>query len=80
MTVHLNIPDELKALAEARARESGQTLEDYLASLIRADTEQDVSEELERELLEGLNSGPAVEVTPEFWADLKRRGEGRQGR
>lgn len=30
-------------------------------------------EELERKLLEGLNSGPAIPVTPEFWADLRKR-------
>lgn len=75
----LNLPDDLKALAEARARESGQSLDAYLASLIRADAEQDVSEELEQALLEGLAS-PSVEVTPQFWADLKRRGQDRARR
>jgi hypothetical protein len=30
-------------------------------------------QELEKLLLEGLNSGPPVPVTPEFWADLRRR-------
>jgi hypothetical protein len=34
-------------------------------------------EELEAKLLEGLNSGPPIRVTPEFWADLRRRVEER---
>lgn len=29
--------------------------------------------ELERLLLEGVNSGPAIEATPRFWADLRAR-------
>ena len=48
---------------------------------IRSDNEQASSlpnsyrteEELEQLLLDGLNSGPAIEVTPEYWAETKRR-------
>lgn len=73
-TLHLNVPDEVKALAEARAAESGYTrVEDYVTSLVRADATQDLSEEMEQAVLDGLNSGPAVDVTPRFWTDLKAR-------
>ena len=71
MTLHLNVPDDLKALAETRARETGQSLDAYLASLIRADTEQDVSDELQSELLDALKT-PAREFTAADW-NAKRR-------
>lgn len=29
--------------------------------------------ELERLLLEGMSSGPAIEATPQFWADLRAK-------
>jgi hypothetical protein len=74
MTIQLNLSDELKTLAESRAKEAGHhSLDSYLASLIRADVEQDVSAELEGALLAGLDSGPALDVTAQFWADLKQR-------
>ena len=31
MTLQLNLPDDLKTVAETRARESGMPLDDYLA-------------------------------------------------
>jgi antitoxin ParD1/3/4 len=34
-------------------------------------------EELEAKLLEGLDSGPPIPVTPEFWSDLQKRVEER---
>jgi plasmid stability protein len=70
----LNIPDELRAAAEARAAESGHSsLDEYLAALIRADSESDLSDELEQHLLAGLESGPAAELPADFWHQLKRR-------
>jgi len=78
MTLHLNLPDDLKSLAESRARESGHSsLDAYLVSLIRADADQDISAELEAQLIEGIESGPPVEATPQYWADLKRRAQER---
>jgi antitoxin ParD1/3/4 len=34
-------------------------------------------EDLEAKILEGLNSGPPIRVTPEFWTNLRRRAEDR---
>jgi hypothetical protein len=30
-------------------------------------------ESLETQMIEAINSGPAIEVTPEFWQELKAR-------
>jgi hypothetical protein len=42
-------------------------------ALIRTAQRQAAREELERKLIEGLESGPAAEVTPESWARKKAR-------
>jgi len=75
MTVlQVSLPDEVKSAAEARAAAAGyRSIDAYIASLILADDLLPISAELESELLKGLNSGPAVEVTAAFLTDLKQR-------
>ena len=76
------------------AEDGHATVEAYVEALIREDLARGQAtapdpdapahlsfrnqEELEALLLEGLQSGPAVEATPEFWEDLKRRALGRR--
>jgi antitoxin ParD1/3/4 len=78
-TFQLSLPDRLKAAAEAQAAAAGcSSVDDYIACLIEADELPPISNELEAQLLNGLDSGPAVPITPEFIADLKRRSRGTQ--
>ena len=71
----VQIPDELRARAEARAVEAGHSsLDAYLESLLRADLAAPgvEDEDLEQLLLARLYSGPGVEVTPEFVEQFKQ--------
>ena len=69
----LNLSDEDRRRAMARAAELGySTVEDYLLSLIHADTELPVSQELEDELLKSLQS-PGREFSPAVWEEKRRR-------
>ncbi len=71
-TLQLNLPEQIKTAAEQRAAAGGYTsVDSYIASLIEADKIAPISDALEAELIKGLNSGPAVEITPELLADLK---------
>jgi antitoxin ParD1/3/4 len=73
-TLQLSLPDSLKAAAEAQAAAAGySSVDDYIASLIEADEPLPMTHELETEILRGLDSGPAMEITPELIADVKRR-------
>ena len=73
-SLQLNLPDRLKVAAERRAASAGYgSVDEYIASLIEADHVAPISDELEAEIIKGLESGPAVEITPTFLADLKRR-------
>jgi antitoxin ParD1/3/4 len=50
----------------------GNTSE-YVRDLIRAEQKQRAKAELEALLLEGINSGPATEMTAEDWEQLRER-------
>ncbi|MEQ8762544.1 MAG: type II toxin-antitoxin system ParD family antitoxin [Planctomycetota bacterium] len=69
MTVSL--PASLKAYVKAQATATGcSTPSEYIRRLIHADQRAREQEELERKILEGLDS-PAREMTDEDWQDLR---------
>ncbi|MBK9383288.1 MAG: type II toxin-antitoxin system ParD family antitoxin [Planctomycetes bacterium] len=66
--LHLSLPTELESFVEETSRAAGVAPEEFVRRLIREDRERRAEQErLEALLLEGLNSGPGIEVTPEFW-------------
>jgi hypothetical protein len=78
--LQVDLPERLKAAAEQRAAAGGyESVDSYIASLIEADGVAPITDEMEAELLKGLDSGPAVEITPEFLTDLKRRARAGRG-
>ena len=67
------LPETLRTYIDQRVRSGdyGNTSE-YLRELIRRDRE-DVAKKRLRELIEeGLNSGPARELNPSDWAELRK--------
>ncbi len=70
MTVSL--PTNQKDWVKAQARATGcSTPSEYIRRLIHADRKSHDQAELERKILEGLDS-PAREMTPEDWSSLRR--------
>lgn len=47
--------------------------DEYLLALIRDAQKRKAGERLEALLLEGLESGPATEMTDDDWDDMRRR-------
>ena len=90
----IEIPEHLRAKAEARAAESGHaSVEQYVQALVRSDLEGAVEDEdfgapdgltvrsrgdLEAKLLEGLDS-PASEMTGADWDAIRRKITERRG-
>ena len=77
-TMNISLPDALREFVEEQVAEGGySTASEYVRELIRQDQKRRGLERLETLLLEGLESGPAAEATPEWWeqfrADLLRR-------
>jgi antitoxin ParD1/3/4 len=84
----ITLPDEMRERIEVLMKRCGcPSTVDYLTHLIEeAETDAMIDdlrgppeltprnrEELEKMLEEGINSGPAIRVTPEFWEECRRR-------
>lgn len=72
-TVNVELPDALRSFVDARVN-SGDFADaaEYLRDLVRRDREAQLSR-LRELIQEGLDSGPARELTDADWADLKQR-------
>ncbi len=77
-SLNVSLPKVLKDYVEGQATADGySTPSEYVRELIRDDRKRQAREKLEAALLEGLNSGPAKEITSAKWAQkrssLRRR-------
>lgn len=71
--MNVSLPASLRRFAEERARRGYSSVSEYFRALLRDDQRRVAEERLEDLLLEGLDSGEATEVTPEFWKELRAR-------
>ena len=72
-SLNISLPQSLKDYVEAQVKEGGySTPSEYVRQLVRQDQKQRAEQKLEALLLEGLNSGEPIEITPEYW-ERKRR-------
>lgn len=66
--VVVRLPDEAQTfVAERVASGEFATAGDYLLSLIESARRQAIVDRVDQLLLQGLDSGPGIEVTPDFW-------------
>ena len=73
VNLHVSLTESQRDWIEAQVK-GGRfgNLSEYIRELIRSDQSRAAERRLEELLLEGLNSGEPIEVTPEFW-EKKRR-------
>jgi antitoxin ParD1/3/4 len=72
-TMTISIPETTREFVEAQAKQEGfASVDEYLASVLRQVQLREAKRKLEAKLIEGLESGPGVPVTPEFWTELER--------
>ncbi len=72
-TMNITLPNAIKVFAESQARKEGfGSVSEYLHALICEAQARQAKEELEAELLEGLQS-PAIEMTDADWTSLRQR-------
>ena len=71
-TMNISLPDELKEFVEEQLSK-GQyaSVSEYIRELIRDARKRAAQERLEALLLEGLDSGEPIDVTPEFWNERR---------
>jgi antitoxin ParD1/3/4 len=77
-TMNISLPDDLKAFVDEQVATGGYgTTSEFIRELIRDARKQAARQRLETLLLEGLNSGPAMPMTDEWWAERRRELERR---
>ena len=73
-SLNISLPQSLKDYVEDRVSVGGySTPSEYLRELLRQDQKQRSEEKLETLLLEGLESGEPIEITPEYWEKKRKR-------
>lgn len=73
-SLNISLPQTMKDFVEGQVEASGfSTPSEYIRALIRDDQKRRAEEKLEALLLEGLNSGEPIEITPEYWERKRTR-------
>lgn len=68
----ISLPESMKDFIERETAEGHYaTPSEYVRDLVEEALDRKNEERLEKLLLEGLDSGPPVRVTPEFWQELR---------
>jgi antitoxin ParD1/3/4 len=73
-TMNIALPESMKAFVQQRVAEGGySSVSEYVRDLIRADQKRRHEERIDQLLLEGLQSGEPIEVTPDYWEEKRRQ-------
>jgi len=73
-TMNISLPDPMKQYVEDQVSAGGySSASEYVRELVRADQRRQSKDRLEQLLMNSLNSGEPIEITPEMLADVRRR-------
>jgi antitoxin ParD1/3/4 len=80
-TLNISIPEPLREFVERQVAEGGHgDASEYIHKLLREEQKKRAKEKVEALLLEGLQSGPATEMTAQDWEDIRREVHERHAR
>lgn len=72
--MNISLPDSMRTFIEQKVTQGGySTASEYIRQLVREDQKRAAQERLESLLMEGIESGPSIEATPDYWAQKKAR-------
>jgi antitoxin ParD1/3/4 len=74
MEITITLRPELMPMIESAAQLNGKAIPDYLAEVVEEAVSEPYDEQLEKLLLEGLDSGPVTPMTRQDWDDIKAQG------
>jgi antitoxin ParD1/3/4 len=73
-TMNISLPDPMKQYVEEQVNKgSYSSASEYVRELVRADQKRRDKEQLEQRLIQSLNSGEPVDITPEMLEDVRKR-------
>jgi antitoxin ParD1/3/4 len=74
-TMNISVPPRLRDWIRRRVREGGfGTASEFVRHVLREAWVEEEGGELERQILEGIRSGPSTPMTKKNWADIRREG------
>jgi antitoxin ParD1/3/4 len=72
-SINISLPEEMRVYVEEQvANEGYSTTSEYIRQLIRQDRQQKAEKQLEKLVLEGLNSGEVTPMTAEDWTEIRQ--------
>ncbi len=72
--MNISLPDPMKQYVEEQvSRGSYSSASEYVRELVQADQKRRDREALELRLIDSINSGDPIEITPEMLNDTRRR-------
>jgi len=73
-SLQISLPEPIRAwIDEQVARGGYETVSAFVCALVSNAQKREAQDRLEALLLEGLDSGPPIEITPQYWDNLKQR-------
>jgi antitoxin ParD1/3/4 len=80
-TLRITLPEPLREWVERQISRKGySTASDYVLDLLRHEQLQEARDRVDLKLIEGIESGPAAEMTPQDWQDIRQEGRQRAAR
>jgi antitoxin ParD1/3/4 len=71
-SMNISLPDTLRQWVEERVTAEGYgTASEYFRALVREDQKRQAAEELDRKLIDALESGESTEMTPKDWKHIR---------
>ncbi len=72
--LNVSLPQGMKEFVEEQVKvdEHYSSVSDYVRALIREDQKRGAEQKLEAQLLEGLDSGEAIEMTAHDWQEIRQ--------
>ena len=72
-SLNISLPRAMKEYIETQVQAGAfSTPSEYMRALVREDQKRQQQEKLEAKLLESLESGEPVDITPEFWEQRRQ--------
>ena len=71
-SMNISLPEQMREWVEERVMAEGYgTASEYIRALIRQDQSREAQEELDRKLMDAVDSGEAVEMTSKDWDHIR---------
>jgi antitoxin ParD1/3/4 len=70
--MNVSLPETMRRWVEERVSNEGYgTVSEYFRALVREDQKRKARDELDRKLVEALDSGEPAELTPQDWQHIR---------